>query len=68
MWRNADVLNFVDWLRDYNSSLPSGQTKAGYYGLDLYSLYSSIEAVLNYLEKVDPEAAKEAIGKGTTVW
>src|SRR5437773_2791631 len=60
MWRNTVVLDFVEWLRDYNSSLPSGATKVGFYGLDLYSLYSSIEAVLGYLNKVDPAAARRA--------
>src|SRR3989475_6992491 len=60
MWRNTVVLDFVEWLRDYNSSLPSGATKVGFYGLDLYSLYTSIEAVLGYLNKIDPAAAKRA--------
>ncbi len=60
MWRNADVLDFVGWLREYNDSLPPGTKKAGFYGLDLYSLHTSIEAVLNYLEKVDPEGARRA--------
>lgn len=60
MWRNTVVLDFIEWLRDYNASLPSGATRVGFYGLDLYSLYTSIEAVLGYLNKVDPEAAKRA--------
>jgi erythromycin esterase-like protein len=60
MWRNTVVLDFVEWLRDYNASLSKGDTKVGFYGLDLYSLYTSIEAVLGYLNKVDPAAAKRA--------
>ena len=60
MWRNTVVLEFVEWLRDYNSSLPVGATKVGFYGLDLYSLYTSIESVLGYLDKIDPAAAKRA--------
>lgn len=60
MWRNADVLDFIGWLRAYNDSLPSVARKAGFYGLDLYSLHTSIEAVLNYLDKVDPEGAQRA--------
>jgi erythromycin esterase-like protein len=60
MWRNADVLNFVGWLREYNDALPQDATKAGFYGLDLYSLYTSIEAVLKYLDTIDPEAAAHA--------
>jgi erythromycin esterase-like protein len=60
MWRNADVLDFLGWLRTYNDDLPANATKAGFYGLDLYSLHTSIEAVLDYLDKVDPEAAQRA--------
>jgi erythromycin esterase-like protein len=60
MWRNADVLDFVGWLRDYNDDLAPGAMKVGFYGLDLYSLQSSIAAVLTYLDRVDPEAARRA--------
>jgi erythromycin esterase-like protein len=60
MWRNFDVLEFVEWLRGYNESKRDLKQKAGFYGLDLYSLYTSIEAVLEYLQKIDPEAAKRA--------
>lgn len=60
MWRNTVVQEFVEWLRAHNDSLPEGAPKVGFYGLDLYSLYTSIEAVLGYLEKVDPEAARRA--------
>jgi erythromycin esterase-like protein len=59
MWRNADVLDFVGWLREHNDQLETSE-KVGFYGLDLYSLHASIEAVLQYLEKTDPEAAKRA--------
>ncbi len=60
MWRNADVLDFIGWLRAYNDGRPANLPKVGFYGIDLYSLYSSIEAVINYLDKVDPEAARRA--------
>ncbi|HAK07642.1 MAG TPA: erythromycin esterase [Spartobacteria bacterium] len=60
MWRNADVLDFVGWLREHNDEQVSEDRKCGFYGLDLYSLHASIEAVLAYLSKVDPEAAKRA--------
>ena len=60
MWRNADVLDFVGWLRSHNDQLPAEAPKVGFYGLDLYSLHSSIEAVLTYLEKIDPDAAQRA--------
>ncbi len=62
MWRNADVLDFVGWLRTHNDDLPLNAVKAGFYGLDLYSLHTSIEAVLNYLDKVDPEAMHGGMG------
>ncbi|MDZ7767915.1 MAG: protein-L-isoaspartate(D-aspartate) O-methyltransferase [Woeseiaceae bacterium] len=56
MWRNQDVREFVDWLRIHNSNLDPGKRTA-FYGLDLYSLYSSIRAVLEYLDDVDPDTA-----------
>lgn len=59
MWRNTDVRDFVEWLRDYNSALGPSQ-KVGFYGIDLYSLFSSIQAVLVCLERVDPPAARRA--------
>ena len=59
MWRNTVVRDFVEWLRDYNTGL-SPLRQVGFYGLDLYSLFSSIEAVLTYLDRVDPEAAHRA--------
>jgi predicted phosphoribosyltransferase len=60
MWRNEAVLEFVQWLRDYNDSLPPTTPKTGFYGIDLYSLSRSIDAVIAYLDKVDPEAANRA--------
>jgi erythromycin esterase-like protein len=60
MWRNTVVIDFIEWLREYNASLLRTAPKVGFYGLDLYSLYTSIEAVLGYLSKIDPEAAKRA--------
>jgi erythromycin esterase-like protein len=59
MWRNADVVEFVEWLRSHNDSLPAAR-RAGFYGLDLYSLYHSMGAVVSYLERADPPAAKRA--------
>jgi erythromycin esterase-like protein/predicted phosphoribosyltransferase len=59
MWRNADVLDFVGWLRTYNETRPESR-RAGFYGLDLYSLRASMQAVLAYLDKVDPEGARRA--------
>jgi erythromycin esterase-like protein len=58
MWRNTEVLSFVRWLREWNDEHP--KSKVGFYGLDLYSLGSSIRAVIEYLDKVDPDAARRA--------
>lgn len=60
MWRNTDVVEFIDWLRAYNAAQTQERAKVGFYGLDLYSLFTSIDEVLNYLDKVDPEAARRA--------
>ena len=61
MWRNADVLDFVGWLREYNDGREvAGAPKAGFYGIDLYSLHGSIRAVLDFLAKVDPQGARAA--------
>jgi erythromycin esterase-like protein len=42
MWRNAEILSLVDWLREYNDELGEGRRRVGFYGLDLYSMYTSI--------------------------
>jgi erythromycin esterase-like protein/predicted phosphoribosyltransferase len=61
MWRNTVVLDFVGWLRDHNDRVGTDErTKAGFYGLDLYSLYRSVQEVITYLERVDPLAAARA--------
>jgi erythromycin esterase-like protein len=60
MWRNTEVLEFITWLETHNNSIDMKENKVSFYGLDLYSLFSSMESVINYLEKVDPEAAKKA--------
>jgi erythromycin esterase-like protein len=59
MWRNADVLDFVGWLRARNDRC-SAAARIGFFGLDLYSLYASIEAVLAHLDRTDPDAARRA--------
>jgi protein-L-isoaspartate(D-aspartate) O-methyltransferase len=56
MWRNTDVDRFINWMHQRNEPLPREQ-QAGFYGLDLYSLHTSIHAVITYLDSVDPEAA-----------
>jgi erythromycin esterase-like protein len=59
MWRNRDVVDFLNWLRSHNAGRDPA-ARVGFYGLDLYSLHASIEAVLTYLRKVDPAAAERA--------
>ena len=58
MWRNTVVVEFIEWLRAHNDALAPDAPKVGFYGLDLYSLHASMKAVMRYLEKVDPEAAR----------
>ncbi len=60
MWANQSVLKFIHWLKAHNDKTASPAEKVGFYGLDLYSVYSSMEAVLEYLEKVDPDTAEVA--------
>ena len=60
MWRNADVLDFVGWLRAHNEGRSGTRSGVGFYGLDLYSLHASMAAVLAYLDVVDPNAAGRA--------
>ncbi|MDP3971638.1 MAG: erythromycin esterase family protein [Candidatus Nanopelagicales bacterium] len=60
MWRNQDVAGFLRWLRVRNDSQHYDEAKVGFYGLDLYSLRASMDAVVGYLERVDPLAAAEA--------
>jgi erythromycin esterase-like protein len=61
MWRNRATLDFAAWLRGHNDrARAAGRPACGVYGLDLYSLYSSIDAVVRYLDRVDPAAARAA--------
>ena len=60
MWRNTDVVDFVEWLREYNAGISELSARPGFYGLDIYNMNSSIQAVLAYLDEVDPEAAAVA--------
>jgi erythromycin esterase-like protein len=60
MWRNPVVIEFVEWLRAWNAERKVAENFAGIYGLDLYSMHTSIEAVLGYLDKVDPLSARRA--------
>ena len=54
MWKNKEVLDFVEWLKKYNIKR---NNTIGFYGLDLYGLENSIDLVINYLEDIDPDLA-----------
>jgi erythromycin esterase-like protein len=59
MWRNTEVCDFVEWLRNHNRNLKPTQ-QVGFYGMDLYSLFRSMEEVLSYLDRTDPVEALRA--------
>ena len=60
MWRNTDVAEFIEWLRRHNDRQRDPGRKVRFCGMDLYSLQTSIEAVLSYLDRVDPVEAARA--------
>ena len=60
MWANHSVLTFTHWLKDYNQRFNSAEDAVGFYGLDFYNMFGSIEVVLDYLRDVDPKAAESA--------
>jgi len=57
MWKNKEVLDFIEWLKKYNLK---HNNSVGFYGLDLYGLENSINLVIDYLEKVDKSLANLA--------
>jgi len=60
MWGNWEIAAFAEWLKKHNAAL-DGDDKVGFYGLDVYSLWESMEAILGYLEKHDPGALETAL-------
>src|SRR5688500_6985950 len=65
MWANREIVRLAEWLRGYNlgaydDPAPPEERRVGFYGLDVYSLWDSMEMVINYLERVDPAAAETA--------
>jgi protein-L-isoaspartate(D-aspartate) O-methyltransferase len=62
MWANTDVVDFIHWLREHNERAGryGREGMAGFHGIDLYSMHASAEAVLRYLDDVDPDAAAVA--------
>lgn len=59
MWRNVEVAEFVDWLRGHNGK-PDVKDRVGFFGLDIYNMNASIRAVIDYLDRFDPDAAEVA--------
>lgn len=59
MWANREVLSLVQWMREFNDARPAAE-RVGFYGLDVYSLWESMDAVIRYLDRVDPDAASAA--------
>lgn len=57
MWRNTEVLQLVEWLHEHNDARRAAD-RVGFFGMDLYSLHASVQAVIEYLDKIDPEAAR----------
>ncbi len=55
MWANQEIVELAEWMREYNANRPE-EDKVGFYGLDVYSLWDSLDAILKYLEETDPEA------------
>jgi len=62
MWKNQSIETFLGWLKEYNQQFYSPVHAIRFYGLDIYNLFGSIEAVLNYLQDVDPAMAEVAYG------
>jgi protein-L-isoaspartate(D-aspartate) O-methyltransferase len=60
MWRNDEVHAFVSWMRSWNADIADPSRRIGFYGLDLYSMFASVAAVLRYLDEVDPASARVA--------
>jgi erythromycin esterase len=59
MWANEEIVELAEWLRQYNDGLPD-EEKVGFYGLDVYSLWESMEEIIEYLERVDPDTVETA--------
>jgi erythromycin esterase-like protein len=60
MWRNRETVELVEWLRVHNADVYAPEQRVGFYGVDLYSLRNSMDAVIRYLERTDPTAARIA--------
>ncbi|WP_026563680.1 erythromycin esterase family protein [Bacillus sp. UNC41MFS5] len=62
MWANQEIIGLIEWLKDYNQQINLSQ-KVGFYGLDVYSLWESMDEIIRYLAKTNSrslQAAKKA--------
>ena len=59
MWANWEIVALAEWMHEHNGKLPANK-KAGFYGLDVYSLWESMEVIMQYLTKVDKKALETA--------
>ncbi|MEZ5758360.1 MAG: erythromycin esterase family protein [Emcibacteraceae bacterium] len=60
MWANYEILHFIKWLRAFNEMFHKKTKSVGFYGLDLYSMNTSVNAVIDYLKTIDIDAAERA--------
>jgi erythromycin esterase len=60
MWANEEVTSLTAWLRDHNADRPDAE-RVGFHGLDVYSLWDSLRAIVDYLRKHEPEHVDAAL-------
>lgn len=60
MWRNTEIAALTEWMRRHNEAIADMDGRAGFYGLDMYNMRGSIASVLDYLDRIDPDAAATA--------
>jgi len=60
MWANEEIVELIEWLRAYNDKLPESEAKVGFYGIDVYSLWESLEEIVAYLESKGSPALEQA--------
>ena len=65
MWRNHSVVTFTQWLKSYNQRIKTAENVVSFYGLDFYNIFSSMEAVLDYLYEIDPYMADSTFWRYT---
>jgi erythromycin esterase-like protein len=59
MWANHEIIGLIEWLKEYNHHNNRAQ-KVGFYGLDVYSLWESMDEIIHYLERTNSPSLKEA--------